>query len=573
MENLVMPCQKNGLSSIPTLASGTMLDHSTFHKFLSKGNSSKRLDFFKCHKEQIHSYLIGFIESEPPTLYREFILKNAEGQGRVRVYLDSFEAALSGNVETFLEDQKNIGYIRAMEGYHLNDVYGFTVAFKDALWRSSCEYNDSKQNPADLLNNDDIFTFNKLLDGSYYLLSLSFLETRDEIIMRHREQLQALQRFAAGVVSVFDEENIWSQTTQGVFDVFGLNGTFLLPEEDRFKKTGFEAARMIGLQVTSRDLEEILEGIFLSMKPMGLDINNKLHHLSGSMSTDQFRFVASPLMDRKSQLTGVLCVHDQGRTFRFSKFDRNLLYQFSYFTGAVSANCRMVSEIAEQKEDLRNLTTRLISVQEEERKKIAADIHDVLTQALTGIGYKALYCMEIVGQDVDRLYLELELLTETINDALRQSRQIISNLRPHILDDIGIIAAFRKLTGDFGKKFGIEVQFSHPDHLQVEPNKGIALFRILQEALHNARRHAMASTIGLSLSLETKDCLLMSVKDNGRGFDPRKKNRQRQRPGLGLLTMRERTEDLGGEFNVDSSPGKGCRILVKIPLGGQTDDR
>jgi signal transduction histidine kinase len=65
----------------------------------------------------------------------------------------------------------------------------------------------------------------------------------------------------------------------------------------------------------------------------------------------------------------------------------------------------------------------------------------------------------------------------------------------------------------------------------------------------------------------------MSVKDNGRGFDPRKKNRQRQRPGLGLLTMRERTEDLGGEFNVDSSPGKGCRVLVKIPLRGQTDGR
>ena len=573
MENPVMPCQKNGLSPIPALVSGTMLDHSTFHKFLSAGNTAKRLDFFRCHKEQIHAYLIEFIESEPPTLYREFILKNAEGQGRVRVYLDSFEAALSGNVETFLEDQKNIGYVRAMEGYHLNDVYGFTVAFKDALWRTSREYNDAKQNPADLLNNDDIFTFNKLLDGSYYLLSLSFLETRDEIILRHRGQLQALQRFAAGVVSVFDEENIWAQTTQGVFDVFGLNGTFLLPDGDRFKGTGLDAARMIGLQVTSRDLEKILEGIFESRKPMGLDSNNQLHHLSGSMDTDQFRFVASPLMDRKSQLTGVLCVHDQGRTFRFSKFDRNLLYQFSYFTGAVSANCRMVSEIAEKKEDLRNLTTRLISVQEEERKKIAADIHDVLTQALTGIGYKALYCMEIVGQDVDRLYQELELLTETINDALRQSRQIISNLRPHILDDIGVIAAFRKLIGDFGKKFGLDVQFSHPDDLQIDPDKGIALFRILQEALHNARRHAMASTIALSLSLEKKGCLLMSVKDNGRGFDPRKKIRQRQRPGLGLLTMRERTEDLGGTFKVDSSPGKGCRILVKIPLRGQADGR
>jgi two-component system sensor histidine kinase DegS len=233
----------------------------------------------------------------------------------------------------------------------------------------------------------------------------------------------------------------------------------------------------------------------------------------------------------------------------------------------------MVSEIAEKKEDLRNLTTRLISVQEEERKKIAADIHDVLTQALTGIGYKALYCMEIVGQDVERLYKELELLTETINDALRQSRQIISNLRPHILDDIGIIAAFRKLIGDFGKKFGIETQFLHPDQLQIDPDKGIALFRILQEALHNARRHAMASKIDLSLSLEKKGYLIMSVKDNGHGFDPRKKNRQGHSPGLGLLTMRERTEDLGGEFKVDSCLGKGCRVIVKIPFREQKNGR
>ncbi len=125
----------------------------------------------------------------------------------------------------------------------------------------------------------------------------------------------------------------------------------------------------------------------------------------------------------------------------------------------------------------------------------------------------------------------------------------------------------------FGKKFGIEVQFSHPDYLKIDPDKGIALFRILQEALHNARRHAKASTIDLSLSLERNGCLLMSVKDNGRGFDPRKKNRQRQRPGLGLLTMRERTEDLGGKFKVDSSPGNGCRVIVKIPLRGQIDGR
>jgi two-component system sensor histidine kinase DegS len=216
---------------------------------------------------------------------------------------------------------------------------------------------------------------------------------------------------------------------------------------------------------------------------------------------------------------------------------------------------------------LRGLTARLISVQEEERKKIAADIHDVLTQALTGIGYKALYCMEIAEKDIDRLHRELELLTETINEALRQSRQIINNLRPHILDDIGVIAAFRKLIKDFEEKFGIDARFRHPETLRIDPDKGIALFRILQEALHNARRHAAADAVDVDLRIEQREQLVMTVADNGRGFDPHQRNRNRRRPGLGLLTMRERAEDLGGTFTMDARPGAGCRIVVRVPLG------
>jgi len=561
-----MPNQVRNIPSPTPLESGAMPDREASHLLLSRGDSEKRLDFYKCHKEQIHAYLLEFIQAEPPTLYQEFILKNTEGQERVQIYLDSFEAALSGNVQTFLDDQKKIGYVRAIEGYHLNDVYRFTVAAKDALWKASREYNNAKQDPVDQLSNDDIFTFNKLLDDAYYLLSLSFLETRDEIIVRHREQLQALQRFAAGIVSIFDEEDIWAKTIQGVFDVFGLNGTFILDSQKSPLGKVLAAERMIGIQLSSSDLEKISESIYHSLTPMGLDGDKGLIPLTDSIDTDQFRLVASPVMDRRSKFIGILCVHDQGRRFRFSKFDRSLLYQFSYFAGAVSANCRMVSEIAEKREDLRNLTTRLISVQEEERKKIAADIHDVLTQALTGIGYKALYCMEIMELDHKKLYRELEILTDTINDALRQSRQIINNLRPHILDDIGIIAAFRKLIGDFEKKFDINVRFSHPDSLQLGPDQRIALFRILQEALHNTRRHAKATNVELSLRITNDGYLKMTMEDNGQGFNPRKKNRYPLRAGLGLLTMRERTEDMGGEFIVDSQEQKGCRIIVQIPL-------
>ena len=179
--------------------------------------------------------------------------------------------------------------------------------------------------------------------------------------------------------------------------------------------------------------------------------------------------------------------------------------------------------------------------------------------------------MEIMERDHEKLYKELEILTDTINDALRQSRQIISNLRPHILDDIGIIAAFRKLIGDFEKKFGLYAHFSHPDNLQVSPDQGIGLFRILQEALHNTRRHAKATKVELSLRITRDGFLKMSVEDNGQGFNPRNRKRYSQRPGLGLLTMRERTEDMGGEFIVDSQKQKGCRIIVKIPLKEGTD--
>ena len=274
--------------------SGALLD-SSFHEILSGGNSHKLLTFFKCRKQQIHDYLLAFLRSQPPSIYQEFILTHSEGKDRINIYLDSFEAALSGKVDRFLEDQKKIGYIRALEGYHLNDVYSYTVCFKDALWRASQEYNQHEAQGAYRLDIDDVFMFNKLLDGAYYLLSLSFLETRDEIIMRQREQLQALQRFAAGIVSVFEEEKIWAQTTQGVFDVFGLTGTFILIDKGGLDKPSRRTYRMIGLQVAQSDLEKVLEGIgHMPSKPTALDRRHTLISLSFPADTDQFRLVASP---------------------------------------------------------------------------------------------------------------------------------------------------------------------------------------------------------------------------------------------------------------------------------------
>jgi len=544
------------------------IDFEKIKQLIGKEQSRKLSRFFKSHRQRIYQLLLEHLREEPLSLYRTFLLNDPEGRRRVEVYLDSFEMALDGHLDTFLEDQKAIGYIRAMEGFHLNDVYGYTVAFKQTLWKAILEFNDRPEGKTAPLQNSDIFILHKLLDCSYYLLSLSFIQTRDEIIARHRGQLQALQRYAAEVVSIFEEEKIWAHATQGVYDIYGMFGTFLVLDDSDPTVDPWESSRLIGLQIPHDDLKNTIGALRRAPRLLAITGKNVQLSLSEVDDADLLRLICAPIQDRNSRLTGILFVHNQGSLFRFSRFDRNLLSQFAFYTGAVSANSRMVSEIAEKQFDLRILTGRLISVQEEERKRISADIHDVVTQALTGIGYKALFCMEIIDTDREKLKNELDQLTVNINEALHQSRQIISNLRPHILDDIGLVAAIRNLVNDFDQKFGMSINFSHPEQLEVNPDKGIALFRILQEALNNIRCHASATAVKIVLAIEESDQLSLIIRDNGCGFDSRRRRRFLRDSGLGLLTMRERAEDIGGTFRVFSRPGQGCKITVLVPMEG-----
>jgi PAS domain S-box-containing protein len=213
-------------------------------------------------------------------------------------------------------------------------------------------------------------------------------------------------------------------------------------------------------------------------------------------------------------------------------------------------------------EELSKLARRLISAQEDERKRIAADIHDTLTQGLTGIGYKLLLCQKLVKEDDNRLQDVLEALVVNVNENLNQSRQIISNLRPQILDDIGIVATFKKTLKNLKNETNLYINFFSPEELQVSSEQGIALFRILQESFHNIIKHAKASKVVVALNAGNKGNLKMEITDNGIGFNPPEKGQ-----GLGLVTMRERVEGLGGKFNIFSTLKGGCKITISFPAG------
>ena len=140
------------------------------------------------------------------------------------------------------------------------------------------------------------------------------------------------------------------------------------------------------------------------------------------------------------------------------------------------------------------------------------------------------------------------------------------------MDDIGIITAIKKVLKYFQESENIETTFLYSEGIDVSIHIGIAFYRILQETIHNTRKYAQATKVDVSLTLADNEYLSLAIQDNGRGFDPHGKMRYAENSGMGFLIMRERAEDLGGELEVASKIGKGCRIVVRIPFKGRQED-
>lgn len=214
-------------------------------------------------------------------------------------------------------------------------------------------------------------------------------------------------------------------------------------------------------------------------------------------------------------------------------------------------------------EDIRQLASHLQEIREEERAAMAREIHDELGQQLTGLkmdiswlGRKHDLSQEQRGQKIREI---LQFLDGTVNTV----RRLSAELRPGILDDLGLGEALEWWAQEFEKRSGIQCLVETPaEMLPLAPNQSVALFRIFQESLTNVARHAKASLVQSSLSRKA-DVIVLRISDNGAGFDT---NTSGQKKTLGLLGMRERTLMLGGQYDISSAPGKGTTVTVSVPL-------
>lgn len=230
-------------------------------------------------------------------------------------------------------------------------------------------------------------------------------------------------------------------------------------------------------------------------------------------------------------------------------------------------NLALSAALKERAEERGKLLERLISAQEEERKRVARELHDELGQSLGSTSLSVELARRAVTSDGEAVSSHLEQAHDLIADATDRMYQLIHGLRPSVLDDLGLVAALRSHLKQLFEPLGIEYEVDASElGDRLDPIVEIALFRIHQEALTNIMRHAKAEHVQLRLSRED-GVIVAEIQDDGVGFDPDSVSEGHLGGrGYGLIGMRERAILLGGSIAIDSRPGGGTRVEVRIPV-------
>jgi hypothetical protein len=235
------------------------------------------------------------------------------------------------------------------------------------------------------------------------------------------------------------------------------------------------------------------------------------------------------------------------------------------FSRDITDRQRLDEELRAQREQLRALAAHVESVREEERVRIAREIHDELGQALTCMSMDLAFLEKQLPREDTQAAARVSALATLVRETVKTVRRISAELRPSILDDLGLGAAMEWLGHDFATRTGIDCAVSVPSNVTIAAERGTIVFRMCQEALTNVARHAGASHVSIDLMIDADDNLILEVSDNGRGITDEEVHRP---DSLGLLGMRERAALLGGVAEVKGTKGQGTTVTVRVPLQG-----
>ncbi len=271
--------------------------------------------------------------------------------------------------------------------------------------------------------------------------------------------------------------------------------------------------------------------------------------------------LALPLLSGE-QAIGALCLAHEGA---FSNFA--VLQTLARQLVIAIENARLYEQVQE-KEVLRGrLLERVVAAQEDERKRLARDLHDQTGQRLTALALGISSVKQLLDKNPTLAHERLNELEQMSAGAIDDLRHFVSDLRPSLLDDLGLVAALRQMAKQTAERSGIEVEFNQVGHRRrLQSEIETVVYRIAQEALNNTVRHARATHATVELQFG-EGSIALTVEDDGQGFSPVSVLKpQAQIRAWGLLGMQERVELVGGKLEIESAPGSGTRLVAEIPL-------
>lgn len=230
----------------------------------------------------------------------------------------------------------------------------------------------------------------------------------------------------------------------------------------------------------------------------------------------------------------------------------------------ITERVRADEALRRSREELQQLSDSILATREEEKRRIARELHDDLGQRLSALKMDmAMLGADIAeGRNTEGLFGDIAAMNDVIDDTVASVRRIASDLRPALLDELGMLTAIEWLATDFARRYGLPVTVDGVD-ADVPEQTAIAMFRIVQEALSNVMRHAKATAVSVHLA-QVDGQIELRIQDNGGGWD-KQPSSSGPRKSLGLLGIRERARLLGGSVTIDSMPGEGFCLTVRIP--------
>jgi signal transduction histidine kinase len=509
------------------------------------------------NKAAILEELIGFFERLPETPYRNLMLYDEDGRRRLEFWTGLALEVLDKSPDNFYSDQSSIGYRRAREGFSLSDLANVHKFFiKSVLKVLQVDPDYAEPLVQTLL--EGLQDLTEISYNGLRLVAQSFIITREEIIAEKIGFLQQLYKFTQKLMNTFVKDEIVRLTTTEITSIFKVQNCCIA----LFTSDNRQQLYPCKDSYFAKECTNLIEDAWRNDISLFIDKHDKICNKIGD--NQMVKLVAVPIQGHE-QKHGVITLSNGGLQFQFGNSELELLRQFLYITAMVFENSLMFSSIEQNRHHLKLLTMRTVEAAEQERKRISEDIHDTLTQALTGISYKLQYCLEISSKNPNLVQEELSGLITTVRHAIDQSRSMITGLHPDIIDNIGLISALKRLIENFRDKTNIEIEFNSPENISLDSRLTICIYRVTQEVLSNIFKHANASTVILNIEKISIGIALYII-DNGRGFESDSYPFGMVDKGrFGLFYMQQRIESLGGKLIIKSQLKQGCEISAFFP--------